>query len=132
MERAAVIGAGAWGTTLARHVAEKGLSVTLWAYEPEVVDSIRTKHENLMFLPGVPLPPSLHATESLGDAIRDADLLVFAVPSHAARPVLRELSPLLLRAIPIISATKGIEDDSLQLMTQVMAETLAPPFHDLL
>jgi glycerol-3-phosphate dehydrogenase (NAD(P)+) len=132
MERAAVIGAGAWGTTLARHLAEKGLPVTLWAYEPEVIDAIRTKHENLIFLPGIPLPPALHATGSLGDAIRDVDLLLFAVPSHAARPVLRELSPLLRRAIPVISATKGIEEDSLQLMTQVMGEVLPPPFHDLL
>ena len=132
MERAAVIGAGAWGTTLARHLAEKGFSVTLWAYEPEVVDGIRTKHENLMFLPGIPLPPSLRATGSLGEAIRDADLLVFAVPSHVARPVLRELGPLLSRAIPVISATKGIEEHSLQLMTQVMSEVLPQGCHDLL
>ncbi|HEX3203937.1 MAG TPA: 2-dehydropantoate 2-reductase N-terminal domain-containing protein, partial [Nitrospiraceae bacterium] len=102
MERAAVIGAGAWGTTLARHLAEKGMPVTLWAYEPEVADGIRTKHENLLFLPGIPLPPSLHATGSLAEAVHGVDLLIFAVPSHAARSVLGELSPFLQRAIPIV------------------------------
>jgi len=132
MERAAVIGAGAWGTTLARHLAEKGMPVTLWAYEPEVADGIRTKHENLLFLPGIPLPPSLHATGSLAEAVHGVDLLIFAVPSHAARSVLGELSPLLQRAIPIVSATKGIEEESLKLMTQVMADVFPLSFHDLL
>jgi len=132
MERAAVIGAGAWGTTLARHLAEKGMPVTLWAYEPEVADGIRTKHENLLFLPGIPLPPSLHATGSLAEAVHGVDLLIFAVPSHAARSVLGELSPLLHRAIPVVSATKGIEEESLKLMTQVMADVFPLSFHDLL
>ena len=62
-----VIGAGAWGTALAKHLAEKGLEVRLWAYEREVVDSINTNHENQIFLPGVSLPRTLVATTSLTD-----------------------------------------------------------------
>ncbi len=125
MRTAAVIGAGAWGTTLARLLAERVRTVHLWAHEPEVVEAVRSKQENSLFLPGVRLPDSLVPTLSLAEAVQDADLLVFAVPSHFARSVLRQLGPLLTdRTVPLISATKGIEEDSLKLMTEVMRETL--------
>src|SRR5438094_5143485 len=92
-QRVTVIGAGAWGTTLARLLADKGLHVRLWAYESEVVNAIRTKQENKLFLPGVKLPPLISPTASLADAVRESELLVFAVPSQAARSVLRPLAP---------------------------------------
>ncbi|HEV8539873.1 MAG TPA: NAD(P)H-dependent glycerol-3-phosphate dehydrogenase [Nitrospiraceae bacterium] len=123
-ETVGVIGAGAWGTALARHLAGKGALVRLWAYEPEVVEAIRSKRENTLYLPSVPLPPSLSATGSLEDAVRDSQWLLFAVPSHAARSVLRQLAPLLPGAVPMVSATKGIEEDTLKVMTQVMQEIL--------
>ncbi len=110
--RIAVIGAGAWGTSLARHLAKKGLPVRLWAYEHEVVEAIRTTRENAMFLSGVTLPSALHVTGSLQEAVQDIDLLLFAVPSHAARSVLQQLGPLLPHPIPIVSATKGIEEET--------------------
>jgi glycerol-3-phosphate dehydrogenase (NAD(P)+) len=122
--RAAVIGAGAWGTTLARLLASRGLPVMLWAYEAEVVDTIRRKRENVLFLPGITLPPALTPTGSLEEAIQGADLLVFAVPSHAARSVLKHLTSLMAATLPVISATKGIEEQSLRLMSEVMEETL--------
>ena len=125
-QRVAVIGAGAWGTTLAHLLAEKGLHVRLWAYEREVVEAIRHKHENTLFLPGVRLPTSLSPTISLGEALQDREWLVFAVPSHAARAVLRQIGPLLSGPIPLVSATKGIEEGTLQLMSQVIRETLPP------
>ena len=128
-QRVAVIGAGAWGTTLARLLADKNLHVRLWAYERDVVEAIRNKHENTLFLPGVGLPPSLSPTISMGEALQDAELLVFAVPSHAARAVLRQIGPLLSGAIPLVSATKGIEEGTLQLMSQVIRETLPPGMH---
>lgn len=127
--RVAVIGAGAWGTSLARHLATKGLSVRLWAYEPDVVEAIRTKRENTIFLAGVQLPPSLSATGSLQEAVQDIDLLVFAVPSHAARPVLQQLGRLVPHPIPIVSATKGIEEGTLKLMSQVMEEVFPAHLH---
>ncbi|MEX5218058.1 MAG: NAD(P)-dependent glycerol-3-phosphate dehydrogenase [Nitrospira sp.] len=121
-----VIGAGAWGTALARHAAEKGLSATLWAHEKEVVDAIRNRRENSPYLPAVRLPASLHATNDLADATRGADCLIFAVPSHAARSILRQIAGSLDRPVPLVSATKGIEEDSLKLVTQIMEELLPP------
>lgn len=128
--RIGVIGAGAWGTALAKHLAEKGLLVRLWAYEREVVDSIRASRENRLFLPGVILPRSLTATHILGEAVQDCDGLLFAVPSHVARPVLREMAPLLSSGFPIISATKGVEEDSLQLISQIMDDVLPRHMRD--
>jgi len=126
IHRIGVIGAGAWGTALAKHLAEKGLDTRLWAYEREVVDAINGKHENPVFLPGVALPPSLVATGSLTDLTEQSEGLLFAVPSHVARPVLRELVRSLPTSIPFISATKGVEEDTLNLMTQVMGDVLPP------
>lgn len=126
INRVGVIGAGAWGTALAKHLAEKGLSVKLWAYEREVVDSIKAAHENQLFLPGVSLPPSLVATNVLGETVQGCDGLLFVVPSHVARQVLQQIAPLLLRGTPIISATKGVEEDTFKLMSQVMEDVLPP------
>lgn len=119
-----VIGAGAWGTALAKHAAETGLAVRLWAYEREVTESITRAHENRLFLPGVLLPDTLTATSSLAEAVEAADGLIFAVPSHVTRTVLRNLAPCVAWPIPLISATKGIEEETFQLMTQVMEEML--------
>ena len=66
---ASIIGAGAWGTTLARHLVNQGLTAKLWAYEDEVVESINLKRENSLFLPGITLPKALSATHSLQDAV---------------------------------------------------------------
>ena len=126
IHRIGVIGAGAWGTALAKYLAEKGLDTRLWAYEREVVDAINRQHENPVFLPGVALPPSLVATGLLTDLIERSEGLLFAVPSHVARPVLLELVRSLSTPIPFISATKGIEEDTLNLMTQVMTDVLPP------
>jgi len=127
-----VIGAGAWGTALARHLAQKGVSVRLWAYEPEVIETIKTKHENTIFLPGVKLPTDVTVTNSLAEAVRGVEGIVFAVPSHAARSVLQYLAPLVSGSTRIISATKGIEEDTLKLMTDVMTEVLPAPTPELM
>ncbi|MYG40202.1 MAG: NAD(P)-dependent glycerol-3-phosphate dehydrogenase [Nitrospira sp. SB0677_bin_15] len=121
---ASVIGAGAWGTTLARHLVDQGLTVRLWAYETEVVESINLKRENALFLPGIALPTALSATHSLQDAVAGTGLVVLAVPSHAMRPVVRQLTPSLSEPLPVVVASKGIEEDSHQLMSQVLDELL--------
>lgn len=130
IQRIAVIGAGAWGTALAKHLAEKGLHVILWAYERDVLDSITAKHENQLFFPGIKLPASLKVTNVLAEAVEACDGLVLVVPSHVARPVLQQLSPLLGRPLPIVSATKGVEEDTFKLMTQVITDVLPPALHD--
>jgi glycerol-3-phosphate dehydrogenase (NAD(P)+) len=130
IQRIAVIGAGAWGTALAKHLAEKGLQTTLWAYEREVLDCISSKHENQLFLPGITLPRSLKITNTLAEALEHCDGLVFVVPSHVARVVLRQIAPLLSSTVPVVSATKGVEEDTFKLMTEVIADVLPPSMHD--
>lgn len=130
IQRIAVIGAGAWGTALAKHLAEKGLSVTLWAYEREVLDSIVVKRENQLFLPGVTLPPSLKVTNVLSEAVHACDGLLFVVPSHVARLILQQLGPLLSHPVPIVSATKGVEEDTFKLMTEVITDVLPSSLHE--
>jgi glycerol-3-phosphate dehydrogenase (NAD(P)+) len=130
IQHISVIGAGAWGTALAKHLAEKGLQTILWAYERDVLESIASKHENQLFLPGVTLPASLRVTNTLAEALEQCDGLLFVVPSHVARQVLQQLAPLLSHPIPLISATKGVEEDTFNLMTQVVTEVLPPDLHD--
>jgi glycerol-3-phosphate dehydrogenase (NAD(P)+) len=131
-ERVAVIGAGAWGTTLGHLLAGKGMAVRLWAYEPEVVEAIRTRRENTLFLPGVSLAGALEATASLAEAVQGRDWLIFAVPSHAARSVLTRMAAVLPGPVPVVAATKGIEEGTLALIAQVMRETLPGSMHGML
>jgi glycerol-3-phosphate dehydrogenase (NAD(P)+) len=130
IQRIGVIGAGAWGTALAKHLSEKGLRTVLWAYERDVVDSIKSKRENQLFLPGVTLAPALKVTNTLAEAVEDCEGLLFVVPSHVARLVLQQVAPLLSGAIPLVSATKGVEEDTFKLMTQVMQDVLPSSHHD--
>jgi glycerol-3-phosphate dehydrogenase (NAD(P)+) len=125
MARIAVIGAGAWGTALSIALARNGAhQVKLWAYEKEVVDSICTTHVNEPFLSGCPLPESIAATQSLAEAIDGAEVVLSVMPSHHARRVWRQMKPLLRPEMLLVSATKGIENDSLLRMTQVITDVL--------
>ena len=121
---ASVIGAGAWGTTLARHLANQGITVTLWTYEKDVVEQIHRNRENVLFLPGVTLPTGLSATHSLHEAVSGVDLIVLAVPSHAMRSVVQALGHALGDPLPVVVASKGIEEESLYVMSQVLDELL--------
>lgn len=123
-KKIAVIGGGGWGTTLAFLMADKEFHVAVWVYEKDLAATINERHENIIFLPGVPLPPGIRATSSLEESIEGADAVLFAVPSHVARPVLMNLGPILHGSTPVISATKGIENETLLLMSQVMEEVL--------
>ncbi|MSR07508.1 MAG: NAD(P)-dependent glycerol-3-phosphate dehydrogenase [Gemmatimonadetes bacterium] len=121
--RVGVIGAGSWGTTLADLLARKGHRVVMWAREAEVIASIRKNQVNEMFLPGSPLDSSLVATGDLGEAVNAAELLVFASPSHVMRRVARDVAGVLGAADPtIVSVAKGLEPDSLDLLTDVLDE----------
>jgi len=124
-----VIGAGAWGTALAHLLATKGLNIRLWAYEKEVVESIQAQRENTWYLPDVVLPNSIQAMSSLADCIQDTDLIVLAVPSHTMAGMVTQLRPLLKKPLPITIATKGIEEDTLQLMSQVVESQLPEIWH---
>ena len=80
----AVIGGGAWGTTMAAMVSARA-DVVLWAREDEVVEAVNTRHENTVFLPGVDLPASLRATASLEEAVQGRDVVIMAVPAQHVR-----------------------------------------------
>ena len=122
MTRVAVIGGGAWGTTLADLLARKGAQVTLWAREPEVAAQITTDHVNRLFLPDAPLAPSLAATADLSLAMAEADVVVSAAPSHAVQAVMTEA----LRSVPtppaIVSVSKGLEPERLITLSCLLGE----------
>ena len=120
----AVLGAGSWGTTLANLLAGKGETVRIWAYEPEVVEGINRRHENLVFLPGVGLHPGLRAYGDPEEAVSEAPVVVSAAPSHAVRSVISRLKEAVRADTLVVSATKGIETDTLALMSSVFAECL--------
>ncbi len=118
--RCGVIGAGAWGTALADLLSRNGHEVSLWAREPDVVESIGAKRENERFLAGFPLDARLLATGRLEEAAADAELLLLVPPSHALRSVTRQLVTGGSRDGIVVVASKGIEADSLALMTDVV------------
>ncbi|MCF8720687.1 NAD(P)H-dependent glycerol-3-phosphate dehydrogenase [Nitrospina gracilis] len=125
--RIGVVGAGSWGTALSRLLAEQGRTVDLWAFEPEVCAAIKERRENTLFLPGVPLPDSIHPSTRLEDVVADKDEIVLVVPTHVLRQTVSRFAPLLKPDCLIISASKGIENDSLQFVHQILDETLNRP-----
>jgi glycerol-3-phosphate dehydrogenase (NAD(P)+) len=124
--KAAVLGAGAWGTALAKVLAEKGDDVWIWARRAELTKPINEQHENTRYLPGTELPKNLRATFDMAEALSGANLVVFVAPSHATREVARLAAPLMPHGVPIVSATKGIENDSLMFMDEVLRAELPP------
>ncbi|GJL51999.1 MAG: glycerol-3-phosphate dehydrogenase [NAD(P)+] [Nitrospirales bacterium] len=124
-----VIGAGSWGTALARLLACKGYTIRLWAHELDVVESIRSTRRNEMYLPDFPLPDSLSAMGSLAEVVHGTDLLLLAVPSHAMHAILEQLRPHLADPLPITIATKGIEENSFHLMSNIVESLLPQPWH---
>jgi glycerol-3-phosphate dehydrogenase (NAD(P)+) len=128
-EKIGVIGAGSWGTTLADLLAKKGHEVTLWAYEPELVREMAETGVNSLFLPGIRLCSGLRFTNSLQEAVAGKKILVFVVPSQVVRSVIRNaLSHIPPDAI-IVSASKGIEVDSLLTVSQIFEELLSPELY---
>lgn len=120
--RAAVIGAGAWGTALADMMAASGHAVTLWALETDVVKAINERHENPIFLGGFPLTPSLKATHDQREALHGAELVIYATPSQHLRMVARDGNAHVSKNAVLAVASKGIEVDSLALMSDVIAD----------
>jgi glycerol-3-phosphate dehydrogenase (NAD(P)+) len=123
MTKAGVIGGGAWGTALAQVCARAGGDVTLWAREPEVVEAINTAHENATFLKGVPLEPAIRATGDFAD-LAGADLILAVPPAQHMRSTLAAFSAHARDGLPVLLCSKGIEQGSLKLMTEVLAETI--------
>ena len=119
----AVIGAGSWGTTVA-HLCARNAPTTLWARRDEVATEVREDHRNSDYLEGYDLTSTLHATSSLEEAVRTADVLVMGVPSHGMRASAQELAPFLRPWVPVVSLSKGLEQGTRLRMTQVLEEEL--------
>lgn len=124
MGKVCVLGAGAWGTALAKVLAEKGDHVLMWARRHELAEQIRSARENGRYLPGVHLPDRLDVSSDLEASMQGADMVVFVAPSHATREIARRAAPLLREGVLVVSATKGIENDSLEFMDEVLVHEL--------
>jgi glycerol-3-phosphate dehydrogenase (NAD(P)+) len=122
VRQVAVVGAGAWGTALADLLARNGHPVTMWAYEEDVAESVTRSHENRRFLAGTSLSPLVRATTDLAEALDGASLIILATPSHVLRSIVRAGVAHIARGATICVASKGIEPDSLELMSEVVAE----------
>src|SRR3954464_8064752 len=120
--RAAVLGAGSWGTTFAKVLADAGCDVMLHARRPELAKAITEDGENRDYLPGVRLPGAVHATADAGEALVDADVVVLAVPSQTLRDNLTEWTPLLPADATLLSLMKCIELGTTKRMSEVICE----------
>jgi glycerol-3-phosphate dehydrogenase (NAD(P)+) len=120
-----VIGAGAWGTSLALTAARAGRRVRLWAREGAGVEAISRKRENSIFLPGVPLPATITATGDLGQAVAGAEALLLVPPAQHLRATLSAVAAVAPEGLPLVVCAKGIEKKSGKLVTEVLAEAAA-------
>lgn len=125
MKTTAVLGAGSWGTALAVHLARADHRVRLWARDAAFVEEMGAARANERYLPGVPMPDGIVPTESLEAALSGARFVVVAVPSHGLRAVLSRAVPYLEPRAILVSATKGIEVDTLRRMSQVIHDETA-------
>lgn len=122
IQRVAVLGAGSWGTTFAKVLADAGRDVVLWARRPEVAAAINECHANPDYLPGIELPPQLVATTDAARALDGVDAVVFAVPSQTLRSNLEHWRNLLPRGGTLVSLAKGVELGTLKRMSEVIVE----------
>ncbi len=128
MKQIAIIGAGNWGTALAVALARKGRPVRLWGYEPEVVQSICERRENTLYMPGVSIPASVSASGDLDEVLRGADIVLTVMPSHVCRSLFEQMVPHLRPEMIFVSATKGIETESLMRMSEVIRAVVGKRF----
>lgn len=121
----AVVGAGSFGTAMAATIARCGNDVLLWAHNPAVAAAVRETGKNAAYLPSIELGPRVTMTTDLGEVASWSDLVFMVVPSHHYRRVLSDFLPHLSNPVRIISGTKGIENETLQRMSEVTRETAA-------
>ncbi len=122
MARAAVIGAGSWGTALAKVLGDKGHEVGLWSHNATVAKQIRDERENREYLPGAHIPSTVEVTVELAEALSAAEFVIAVVPSHAFRAVIQRAAPHVPDRALIITATKGIEVDTLERPSEIISE----------
>lgn len=124
LEKIGIIGAGAWGTALALILAEKGYTFPLWVYEEDLAETMKTKRENTLFLPGFSLPENIQPTTSLQQAVEDKSAILLVVPTHVMRTTIKNIRPFINSDCLIINASKGIENESLCTVHQILKQEL--------
>ncbi len=124
--RLAIVGAGAWGTALAVQAARAGLAPRLWVFEPELLGILRASAENAWYLPGIRLPDAVEPLGDLAAVVEGAETVVIVVPSHVFRGIARAVAPHLAPGACVLSAAKGIEEDRLARMSEILTEVLPP------
>lgn len=124
MSKCAILGGGSWGTALAILLNSKGTDVKVWEYDEKQCELVMKSGTNEKFLPGVQVPSDVKFSSDISETVRGREVIVFAVPSHTLRGVARELAALEPSSPLVVSATKGIEDDSLMRMSEVLADEL--------
>jgi glycerol-3-phosphate dehydrogenase (NAD(P)+) len=120
----AVLGSGSWGTALAKHLADMGHAVRLWSRRPEQAEAIQSTRENKQYLPGFALPASLSSTASFETALLGAELVLSVIPSQETRAVWSTAKRYLPAGTPVLCASKGIENQTLSLMSEVLSEVI--------
>ncbi len=128
-ETVAVLGAGSWGTALAKVVADEGYETRLWARRAKHAAAIQNSRQNERYLPGFELPDTLTATGDLEATLDGASAVVVVVPTHGLRDILGRAVPLFPANVPIVSATKGIEQGTLKLVSEMFEELTPEPMH---
>ncbi len=124
MATLAIVGSGAWGTALACHSARLGHAVTMWTYEREVAEEINTRHTNSPYLPDVSIPEGVRASSDPAEAVSGAEVVILVPPSKHLRAVSGLLAGAVSREAVVVVASKGIEEETLKLMSEVLAETM--------
>ena len=124
-----IVGAGSFGTAMAAVAARGGHDVMLWAHDPRVSEAIRAQHANPVYLSELKLDEKIQATSDIVEAVAFSDMLMMVVPSHHYRRVLTEVKPHLTQPAKVISGTKGIENESLDRMSQITKEVLGDALH---
>ena len=127
--RASVIGSGSFGTALANVLAVNCEQVGLWGRDSALADAINTHHENAGYLPGIPISSRVQATTDLKTALEGAELVVLATPSHATRQVISHALPHLPKHAPLVTVAKGIENETLLTMTELLEDCLPEEHH---
>lgn len=127
--RIAVLGAGSWGTALAKLVSDAGRPTTLWARSEALAERLERQRVNDVYLSGFELGPNLRATHDLVSALAGADVVLVVVPTHGLRAVLREAAPLIGVGTTMVGAVKGIEEGSLDLVSGIFEDELDESFH---
>ncbi len=129
MKKICVIGGGSWGSAMAIHLGRQDVATKLWVREKEIYEDIVNTRENRTFLPGATFPPAVSVFHDLQNAIAEAEGLFIAVPSHFCREIYTKIAPFLGQEHFVVSLTKGIEEDSLKRMSEVMVEVFPSEVH---